>query len=249
MTVRSVDVLGLPVQAHTMASLVARMEEMIASEGCRVAYGVNAHTLNLIFRIPGYRRVLQRADVLYADGASVLLAAAALGEQLPEKLTTTDVWPVFCAFAERRGYRFFLLGGEPGLAENARSRTLERFPGLHIAGVRHGYFEFSSDEILSIVNDARPDVLWLGIGEPRQALWADAVRDRLNAGLVMTCGGMFKIISGSLKRAPPSWRRRGFEWLYRMAREPGVWRRYGSDLPAMAIRVLVQRFFGKTRAD
>ena len=119
MPAATVNILGVPVGAYTMATLLARLQELLAAPGCAVAYGVNAHVLNLIYQHPDYLEGLRQADCLYADGASLLLAARVLGGHLPEKLTTTDLWPHLCELAVARGYRFFLLGGEPGLAERA----------------------------------------------------------------------------------------------------------------------------------
>jgi len=239
-----VNILGIPIWAHSMSSLLAHLEELIASPGCAVAYAVNAYALNLTYRYPDYLQALHRADLVYADGASILLAARVLSHHIPEKLTTTDVWPRMCTLARQRDYRFFLLGGEEGLAERAKLKTLLQCPGLQITGTHHGYFAFEDEQILSIINAARPDILWIGMGDPRQVLWTEKVKTRLNTGLVITCGGMFKIIAGELQRASPHWRNWGFEWLYRLIQEPQTWRRYLLGLPAFGVRVLAQRFFG-----
>ena len=138
---QTVTILGMPVEALNLTSLVTRMEELMAAPGCAAAYAVNAHALNLACRDPQYSEALTRGDLIYADGFSVVLAARVLGGYLPEKLTTTDVWPPLCESAIKRGYRFFLLGGEPGLAEHARTRALARYPGLKIVGAHHGYFD------------------------------------------------------------------------------------------------------------
>ena len=140
MSVATVNILGLPVGAFTMASLLARLQELLAAPGCATAYGINAYVLNLIYQHPDYLAGLLRADCLYADGASLRLAARVLGGRIPEKLTTTDLWPHLCELAVARGYRFFLLGGEPGLAERARDRALQQYPQLQIVGVYHGLF-------------------------------------------------------------------------------------------------------------
>lgn len=239
-----VNILGVPVWAYSMPSLVARMEELIVAPGCAVAYAVNAYALNLTYRHPDYLQALRGADLVYTDGASLLLAARLLGKHIPERLTTTDVWPRLCTRALQRGYRFFLLGGEEGLAERARAKTLAQYPDLQVTGAHHGYFAVEDDQIISLINAARPDILWVGMGDPRQVLWTERVKNRLNGGLVITCGGMFKITSGELIRAAPRWRRRGFEWLYRLAQEPQIWPRYVLGLPAFGSRVLAQRFFG-----
>jgi len=239
---RHVAILGTPVAALNLTSLVTRLEELIAAPGCAAAYAVNAHALNLACRHPEYSRALTRGDLIYADGFSVVLAARGLGGHLPEKLTTTDVWPRLCELAIKRGYRFFLLGGEPGLAERARTRALARYPGLQIVGAHHGYFDPGDAEIVSRINAAAPDILWVGMGDPRQVLWTDAWRRRLEVPLVVTCGGMFKIVAQELARLPHKWRQRGFEWVYRLWQEPQTWKRYCLGLPAFGLRVLAARW-------
>jgi N-acetylglucosaminyldiphosphoundecaprenol N-acetyl-beta-D-mannosaminyltransferase len=218
------------------------MEDLIAAPGCAAAYAVNAHALNLACRHPEYSRALARGDLIYADGFSVVLAARGLGGHLPEKLTTTDVWPRLCELAVKRGYRFFLLGGEPGLAERARTMALARYPGLRIVGAHHGYFDPGDPEIVSRINAAAPDILWVGMGDPRQVLWTDAWRRRLEVPLVVTCGGMFKIVAQELARLPHKWRQGGFEWVYRLWQEPHTWKRYCLGLPAFGLRVLAARW-------
>lgn len=95
--------------------------------------------------------------------------------------------------------------------------------------------------MIATINAARPDILWVGMGDPRQVVWTEKWRRRLQVGLVLTCGGMFKIVAGELARLPEPWRRRGFEWLYRLWQEPRTWRRYLLGLPRFGLRVLSQR--------
>ena len=244
----AIDILGVPVAVLDMASLLARLEELIATPVCATAYGVNAHSLNLTYRYPDYLQALLQANLIYADGASLLLAARVLGGRLPEKLTTTDIWPWVCPLAVAQKLRFFFLGGEPGLAERARDQALEQYPGLQIVGAHDGYFDLNDDRPVARINAAAPHILWVGMGEPRQALWSQAWRQHLQAGLIITCGGMFKIVSGELDRLSSKWRQRGFEWVYRLWQEPGTWRRYLLGLPAFGLRVLASRFW-KRKVD
>jgi N-acetylglucosaminyldiphosphoundecaprenol N-acetyl-beta-D-mannosaminyltransferase len=203
---------------------------------------VNAHTLNLIHRNRCFLEAMRRADILYADGASVLLAARFLGSRISEKLTTTDVWPELCKLAAGEGYRFFLLGGELGLAEKARLAALAEHPGLQIVGVHHGFFAAEEEkEVVERINAAAPDVVWVGMGDPAQVFWAEQARNRLTAGLVVTCGGLFKFLSGTVKRAPVWFHKNGFEWVFRILREPDVRRRYAQDFPSLAFRLVVHR--------
>jgi N-acetylglucosaminyldiphosphoundecaprenol N-acetyl-beta-D-mannosaminyltransferase len=243
----SIDILGVPVGAYTMDTLLARIEALIAAPDCAVAHGVNAHVINLTYHYPEFLEALRQADLLYADGASLILASRFLGGQLPEKLTTTDVWPRLCELAVVRGYRFFLLGGEPGLAELAAGQARRKYHGLHLVGTHHGYFDFRDEHLVAEINAARPDILWVGMGDPRQVLWASTWRRQLEVSLILTCGGMFKIVSGELGRVSPQWRQKGFEWAYRLWQEPGTWRRYLVGLPCFGLRVLAQCLWGGER--
>ena len=239
---KSVNILGVPTGIYTMATLLARIEELIAAPGCAVGHGVNAHVINLTYNHPEFLEALRRADLLYADGASLILASHLLGVTLPEKLTTTDVWPKLCELAVQKDYRFFLLGGEPGLAERAASQARDKYPSLHIVGTQHGYFDFRDKNIIAEINAVRPDVLWVGMGDPRQVLWSAAWRRQLEVSLVLTCGGMFKIVAGELERLSPTLRQNGLEWAYRLWQEPATWRRYLVGLPLFGAKVLVQAF-------
>jgi N-acetylglucosaminyldiphosphoundecaprenol N-acetyl-beta-D-mannosaminyltransferase len=242
--VDKVFVLGIPIQAYTMSSLLDAIEQQIRRPGCATAYAVCAHTLCLARRFPLLLRAFRDADIVHADGASVILASRLLNRRLPERLWTGDVWTAFSERARCRKYRLFLLGGEEGLAERARNRLLEQYPDLSIVGVHHGYFELSDQRVVAMINDLCPDVLWVGMGDPRQILWIEQVKHRLRAGLAITCGGLFKLLAGELEHPPRAWQKAGFGWLYRIFQEPELWRRYAADLPLLAISVLAQRFWG-----
>jgi N-acetylglucosaminyldiphosphoundecaprenol N-acetyl-beta-D-mannosaminyltransferase len=243
----TVKILGVPLGRYTMETLLARIEALIAAPGCAMAHGVNAHVMNLTYQYPEFLKALRQADLLYADGASLLMASRLLGGHLPEKLTTTDIWPRLCGLAVGRGYRFFLLGGEPGLAERAAKQAQRTYHSLEIVGTHHGYFDFRDEQVIAVINAARPDMLWVGMGDPRQVLWAASWRSRLEVSLILTCGGMFKIVSGELERLSPRWRQHGFEWAYRLWQEPATWRRYLVGLPIFGARVLAQRLLGGER--
>ncbi|MDD2901266.1 MAG: WecB/TagA/CpsF family glycosyltransferase [Syntrophales bacterium] len=241
MPCNTINILGVPVSVLDMDSLLARLQEMLAAPGCAVAYGVNAHSLNLACQQADFQKALLGMDLIYADGASLLLAARVLGGCLPEKLTTTDIWPHLCQLGVEQGTRFFLLGGEPGLAERARDKALEEYPGLQIVGTHNGYFDLEDETPVKLINAAAPDILWVGMGDPRQALWVEKWRQHLKVKLILTCGGMFKIVSGELDRLSSHWRQKGCEWIYRLWQEPRNWRRYLLGLPAFGLRVLGSR--------
>ncbi|MGQ9919957.1 MAG: WecB/TagA/CpsF family glycosyltransferase [Desulfobacca sp.] len=236
----TVTILGVPVGVYTLPGLLQRLMELLRAPGCAYTYGVNAHSLNLAASDALFRQRLQAADVVYADGASLLLAARLLRGRLPMKITTTDLWPPVCVLAVQHNLRFYLCGGEPGLAERARERALAAYPGLAIVGVHDGFTDIFAPHTIEAINASRADIVWAGLGDPLQAHWAWTVRPHLQAKLIITCGGMFKIVAGDLQRVSPAWQQRGFEWLYRLCQEPQTWRRYLLGLPLFGLRVLRQ---------
>lgn len=106
MSAAIVNILGLPLGAYNLAGLLSRLQELLAAPGCAAAYGLNAYALDLIYLHPDYLEGLLRGDCLYADGASLRLAARLLGGPIPEKLTTTDLWPQLCELAVAKATGF-----------------------------------------------------------------------------------------------------------------------------------------------
>lgn len=185
-----------------------------------------------------FRDIVLEADIIDADGMPMVIATRLLcKEPLAERVATTDFIQDASAAAARDGVRFFFLGASPGVAETAANFLRDKYPGLQIVGIRHGYFARDEeaalcDEILA----ARTDVLWIGLGSPIQESFALRNRARL-AGLawLRTCGGMFDHYSGKFRRAPMWMQRNGLEWLHRAYYEPiRLGRRYlSSNLPAL----------------
>lgn len=242
---RIVDILGLPVHALTPTDFVERVDASVRERAGGSFVGVNAHSLSLAHEDPAYLQSLREMDVLYAEGGSIVLASWLLGRPVPAKLTTTDLWPLCCELACREDYSLVLLGGEPGLAEEAAAAARRQWPALRIVGTHHGYFQADDETVIRLVNAVRPDLLWVGLGEPKQVVWVHGNRGRLDAGALLTCGGMFRLIAGRQKRPGPLLHRTGFEWVGRIFHEPAVARRYGRDLPLLAWRLLRELMVGK----
>ncbi len=200
---------------------------------------------------PRLRDCYARADLVTADGTGIVWAARWLGAPLPGRVTGIDLMTALCARAARRGRRVYLLGAKPGVAAAAAARLRARFPGLQVVGTEHGYFD-DDDDAVARVRAARPDLLFVGMGVPRQERWLVENRRKLGVPLMMGVGGSFDVLSGRLRRAPRLWQRLGLEWLYRLCLEP---HRLGRALciPAFLGRVLwlkgcgaVQKSLGST---
>lgn len=195
----------------------------------KVVTTANGQVVSLFASDARYRRALLAADHVAADGMSVVNASRLHpASRLSERVATTDWFHDAARAAVEHGLRFYFLGGE----ERAMGRTAERvaalYPGLQLVGARNGYFDDSEvPRIAEQIGAYKPDVLWIGIGNPRQLLVAHRFAD-LVPGLTWarTCGGLFDFLSGDRPRAPLALQKAGLEWAYRAANDPRrlLWR-------------------------
>jgi N-acetylglucosaminyldiphosphoundecaprenol N-acetyl-beta-D-mannosaminyltransferase len=175
---------------------------------------------------PGFRRLLNQADLNVADGVGVVLASRWLGMPLPERITGSDGIHHLAEHSARSGYRIFLLGAAPGVAETVAQKLQAAHPGLQVAGSYAGSpREEERDEIVGRVRSADPDLLFVAYGVPAEEIWIAENRERLGVPVMIGVGGTFDFVAGLAHRAPLWIRRMGLEWLYRLGREPWRWRR------------------------
>ncbi|HXZ86610.1 MAG TPA: WecB/TagA/CpsF family glycosyltransferase [Myxococcota bacterium] len=191
-----------------------------------VAAHVNLNNCYELRRWPGGIEKSAQLELIF-DGIGLKLAAWALGQGWVRDLNGTDLFPIVMQRAAAHGLRVFFLGGRAEIVERAAERARRDFPGLVVAGVHHGYFVLDAcDSVVHRVRRARPDLLVVGMGFPRQEEFALAQRRRLGARLIWTAGGLFDFVSGAKPRAPRWLRRLRLEWLYRLWLEPArMWRR------------------------
>ncbi len=242
-----VDVLGVGVDPVTVEGLHKEVGCLIRHGGRGLVLNANAHCLNLCYENPDLRAFLNSADVVFCDGAGVMLAAKLLGQRIPERITYADWAWRLAAFATTQGFSMYLLGARPGVAEEAARRLEARYPELEIAGVHHGFFDHTAgspenEAVVEEINGARPDILLVGLGMPLQEYWLMKNRRRLQMGVALTGGAVFDYVSGGLRRGPRALTNNGFEWLARLLIEHRrLWRRYLLGNPLFLLRVLRQR--------
>lgn len=211
---------------------------------------VNAHSAEMAHRDAAFMTALQRADVLVADGFGVILASRILGGQIRERATGPDLFlAVSKALDEAGGYSVYYLGGSEETLRKIRERHAERFPRLAIAGTYSPPFRdaFTEDDLAAMadrVNQAAPNVLWIGLGAPKQEKWILANRERLRVPLCGPVGAMFDYFAGNVPM-PPRWvERAGLHWAYRLYRNPRrLWRR-NLDSPRFLVHVIADRIRG-----
>ena len=187
-----------------------------------------------------FRQCINDAALCVADGAGLIWASRYLGKPLPERVTGTDLLAALASRCADRGYRLYLLGAAPGVAELAAQRLQQLAPGLQIAGTYAGSPARGEElAIIERVRAASADVLCVAYGAPAQELWITRNRARLPVAVAMGVGGAYDFLAGRQKRAPRLLQRLSLEWLYRLYREPWRWRRMLA-LPHFVLLLLVK---------
>ncbi len=183
------------------------------------------------------REAVDGAAFTVPDGQPLAWALRKLGHDIDARVYGPELMARACARSERSGQRFYLYGGrdDRSLAQLA-ANLLDRHPGLQLAGGWSPPFRELSDaeldDVAARINAARPDVVWVGIGVPKQEKWMAAMRDRLDAPVLVGVGAAFDFHAGLIPQAPAWMQRRGLEWLFRLKQEPGrLWRRYARHNP------------------
>ncbi|WP_421916852.1 WecB/TagA/CpsF family glycosyltransferase [Mesorhizobium sp.] len=163
------------------------------------------------------------ADQIFADGQPLVFASRLLcSAHLPERVATTDLFHDVARLAEQQGATFYLLGATEAENNKAVAGIRARYPRLRIAGHCHGYLSGEAlENKLDEINALAPNILWLGLGVPREQIFVRDFASRLsNVGVIKTSGGLFDHLAGKVPRAPLWIQKAGFEWLWRMAMEP-----------------------------
>jgi N-acetylglucosaminyldiphosphoundecaprenol N-acetyl-beta-D-mannosaminyltransferase len=203
----------------------------------KVVTTANGQVLALCSTDPEYQKAVRSADHIAADGMSVVNGSKWFTQTpLPERVSTTDWFHDAAESAAKHGLRFYLLGATEDTITRAAKRIETLYPDLPLVGWRNGYFK---DEDLAAIADEinrlKVDVLWLGIGNPRQVLIAHKLRPLLkHVTWIRTCGGLFDFLAQNNPRAPVFLQRAGFEWAWRAALEPRrlLWRYITTNIRA-----------------
>lgn len=235
-------VLGVRVDCLDMPAALERIAAMVAAGGgCRLVATVNAEFVMQARRDPEFAAILESADLAVVDGSGVLWAARRQGCELADKVAGIDLVMGLAELCAERGWRPFLLGARPGVAEAAAARLAERFPGFRAAGAWAGEPGPAGDaEARRRITAAQPHLLLVAYGHPRQERWIARNRESLPVPVAIGVGGAFDFAAGRVRRAPAWMRRAHLEWLFRLLIQP--WRaRRMAVLPKFALAVLRDR--------
>ena len=223
-----VDVLGCEVDRLDMGETLRLCEETIETGGFAQHVCINAAKLVSLRDDRRLREIVERCEVVSADGQSIVWASRLLGEPLPERVNGTELMFRLLDLAERKGYGVYVLGARRQILERAVARLREDYPALRIVGHHDGYFhDEDGAAVADAIRAAAPQILFVAISSPRKEYWLAEHGRALGVPLVMGVGGSIDIVAGVTRRAPRWMQRAGLEWLFRLLQEPRrMWRRY-----------------------
>jgi N-acetylglucosaminyldiphosphoundecaprenol N-acetyl-beta-D-mannosaminyltransferase len=239
------NILGIRVSAFDLRAAVDEMEAATI-EGLRTyACCCPVYTLMMGHERPDVRAALNGADWVTPDGMPVVWSLCARGGQGVGRVYGPDLMLALSARSARRGLSQYYLGGAPGVAEALAGRLGQRFPGLVVAGTAcpplRDPGSAEDRTIVDAVNASGAQVVWVGLGSPKQDLWMARHRPQLSAPLLVGVGAAFDFLTGRQAQAPRWAQAGGLEWLFRLAAEPRrLWRRYLVYNPRFTIALALQ---------
>jgi len=227
------SILGTPVQVIDYAGVVAQVRAWVRDRvpPARFIVQTNVYTLVTARENPGYREALEQADLSVPDGMPLVWLLRSAGHKVKDRVYGPDMMLMLCEAAAREGWRCYLYGAGPEVLHRLQTALLARFPRLNIVGAYSPPFrELTPSEnaaVCEAINGARPDILWVGLGSPKQDLWMYEHRTSLNVPVLHGVGAAFDFHAGEIRQAPRWMMGAGLEWLFRLLQEPRrLWRRY-----------------------
>jgi N-acetylglucosaminyldiphosphoundecaprenol N-acetyl-beta-D-mannosaminyltransferase len=230
------DLFGVLIDRVDQHAAIERVRRFLAADAAHQIVTVNLDFLYIAEQDATFRAMINEADLAVPDGMPLIWLSRLMGTPLAGRVTGVDLVSTSCRVAEQEGLGVFLLGGSPAVAATAAERLRLRHPTLAVTAYAPPFGPISPDEderIVEMILDARPGFLFVALGAPRQDFWIRDHRERLGVPVSMGVGCVLDLLAGSVDRAPEWMQAAGFEWSYRLSREPRrLWRRYLlNDLP------------------
>ena len=229
-------ILGVKVDTDNYDELIKKLFTRIDNKEKSLVVAINPEKLMKAKEDQSLKDLLNRAEFQIPDGIGVILASKLNKGNIKSRVTGIDMMDRIVREAARTGKSIFLYGAKPGVAESAAEALKFTYASLQIAGTQDGY-EKDNETVIQKINEAKPDILFVAMGSPRQEEWIEANRDKIYPSLYQGVGGSFDVLAGNVKRAPEFFQKTGLEWFYRLAKEPSRLKRQLA-LPVFLIETL-----------
>jgi N-acetylglucosaminyldiphosphoundecaprenol N-acetyl-beta-D-mannosaminyltransferase len=239
------SILGVNVSVINMDDAICRSDELIRSDGKGYICVTDVHSVVEALSDPAFREILNGSFQTTPDGMPLVWIGRLQGHKRMGRVYGPDFLIEMCRLSVGRGYRHFFYGGKPGIVERLSARLKDRFPYLNIVGIYSPPFRpLTADEeeqLFKLVEEAKPDVVWVGLGSPKQERFMAQYFEKLDCRLLVGVGAAFDFHSGAVKEAPRWLQNSGLQWFHRLIQEPRrLGRRYLSCIPIFLWNVGLQ---------
>ncbi|ELC8443047.1 WecB/TagA/CpsF family glycosyltransferase [Clostridium perfringens] len=227
--------LNTKVDNLTMDEALEKVEKLILDKKASYVVTPNVDHIVKLETDKEFQAVYNNADLILTDGMPLIWISKIKGTPIKEKISGSDFFPKLCERAAEKGYSLFLLGAAEGVADKAAENLKERYEGLNVVGTYSPSYGFEKkqdeiEKIIKMVNKAKPDILAVGLGAPKQEKFLYKYRDELNVPISLAIGASIDFEAGNVKRAPRWMQKSGLEWFYRLCKEPKrMFKRYIID--------------------
>ncbi|MBO0458245.1 WecB/TagA/CpsF family glycosyltransferase [Enterococcus hulanensis] len=221
-----IELFDLLIDEGSLEETVEEMIERIQRNEVIEHVGVNSNKVVLSHRDAEIKKIIQQADMVSADGYSVVRACRWLKKKDIDRVTGIDTMMALLKEAEELELTVYFLGTKEAILNKLLEVLKQQYPKLKIAGAQHGYFK-DEQEVVKEIADCQPQMLFIGMTSPYKEAFVNKYKKELNANLIMGVGGSFDVLAGEISRAPAWMQRNGLEWLHRFMKEPQrLYKRY-----------------------
>lgn len=222
---------GVRVSASTQKTLLNYVQDKITYKGASYITFTNVHVIITALKNGLLKQALYEADLVAPDGMPLVWAGKTVGKNLIERCSGPDIMKRLIEISEEKGYTHYFYGSTDETILELKKQLREKYPNLKIVGTYSPPFrELTAIEDLEIteeINNLSPDIIWIGLGAPKQEIWMNEHKNKINRGVMLGVGAAFDFIANTKKRAPLWMQKIGLEWLFRLLSEPGrLWKRY-----------------------
>lgn len=223
------SIMGVRIDNKSMNEVMDIIKKKIADKKQYIIFTPNTEIVMMCQKDEEFMDLMNKSDINTPDGVGLIYASKIKKNPLKEKVAGYDLSVNLLELANEQGLKLFVVGGKPGVAEEAMKNVSSKYPNVKIMGAQHGYFKGThlgqngheeELKVLEEINITEPDILFVGFGAKKQEQWIDYNKDKINAKIIIGNGGTLDGLAGYVKRAPEIYIKLGLEWFYRLMKEP-----------------------------
>lgn len=245
----TVEIFGVKIHNLTFDEAAKQVENYLKGNELKAIYTPNTEIVMGAKDDKKFKELINKGDLITADGIGLIYASRIKKKPLKERVTGYYISLKLLDIANENNYSLYLLGGKDGVAKLAAENIKKTYSNIKIAGYHHGYFKGSHNghknheeevQIIKDINSSNPDIIFVGLGFPKQETWIDANKENIKSKVIIGNGGVMDILSGNTKSAPKIFEKLGLEWFYRLIKEPSRIKRQ-VVLPKFMFKVLFSK--------